>query len=70
MTFAGRAYRQLMTGLGVLLALAAAVLLTRLTLSWSRHFNVIRGSLSAHDLAELSTLPLTGERELDRSSPR
>jgi signal transduction histidine kinase len=68
MTFAGRAYRQLMTGLGVLLAtvLAAAVLLTRLTLSWSRHINGIRASLSAHDLAELPTLPLTGERELDQ----
>ena len=68
MTFAGRAYRQLMTGLGVLLAtvLAAAVLLTRLTLSWSRHINGIRSSLSAHDLAELPTLPLTGERELDQ----
>ena len=68
MTFAGRAYRQLMTGLGVLLAtvLVAAVLLTRLTLSWSRHINFIRSSLSAHDLAELPMLPLTGERELDQ----
>lgn len=68
MTFAGRAYRQLMTGLGVLLAtvLAAALLLTRLTLDWSRHINDIRASLSAHDLAELPTLPLTGERELDQ----
>jgi signal transduction histidine kinase len=57
-----------MTGLGVLLAtvLAAAILLTRLTLSWSRHINAIRASLSAHDLAELPTLPLTGERELDQ----
>jgi signal transduction histidine kinase len=68
MTFAGRAYRQLMTGLAVLLAtvLAAALLLTRLTLSWSRHINGIRASLSAHDLEELPTLPLTGERELDQ----
>jgi signal transduction histidine kinase len=68
MTFAGRAYWQLMTGLGVLLAtvLAAAILLTRLTLSWSRHINGIRSSLSAHDLAELPTIPLTGERELDQ----
>src|ERR1700691_2466768 len=68
MTFAGRAYRQLMTGLAVLLAtvLIAAVLLTRLTLSWSRHIKGIRASLSAHDLEELPTLPLTGERELDQ----
>jgi len=68
MTFAGRAYQQLMTGLAVLLAtvLAAAVLLTRLTLSWSRHISGIRTSLSAHDLAQLPTLALTGERELDQ----
>jgi signal transduction histidine kinase len=68
MTFAGQAYWQLMTGLGVLLVtvLAAALLLTRLTLNWSRHINSIRASLSAHDLAELPTLPLTGERELDQ----
>jgi signal transduction histidine kinase len=67
-TFAGRAYWQLMTGMAVLLAtvLAAAVLLTRLTLSWSRHINGIRASLSAHTLEELPTLPLTGERELDQ----
>ncbi|MBV9670144.1 MAG: hypothetical protein JOZ43_04235, partial [Acidobacteriales bacterium] len=67
MTFAGRAYGQLMLGLSVLLVtvLAAAVLLTRLTLTWSRHIRGIRSSLSAHDLAELPKLALTGERELD-----
>jgi signal transduction histidine kinase len=68
MTFAGLAYQQLMTGLVVLLAtvLTAAVLLTRLTLSWTRHISGIRASLSAHDLGELPTLALTGERELDQ----
>lgn len=67
-TFAGRAYGQLMTGLAVLLAtvLAAAVLLTRLTWSWTRHIGSIRSTLAAHDLAELPTLPPTGERELDQ----
>jgi signal transduction histidine kinase len=67
MTFAGRAYWQLMLGLGVLLAtvITAAVLLTRLTVSWSRHVRDIRSSLSTHDLAELPRLSLTGERELD-----
>ena len=67
-TFAGRAYGQLMTGLAVLLAtvLAAAVLLTRLTWSWTRHIGSIRSTLAAHDLSELPALPQTGERELDQ----
>lgn len=67
-TFAGRAYGQLMMGLAVLLAtvLTAAALLTRLTLSWTRHVGDIRSTLSEHDLAELPTLSLTGERELDQ----
>lgn len=68
MTFAGRSYWQLMAGLGVLFAtvLAAAVLLTRLTMTWSRHVWRIESSLKAHDIAELPRLSATGERELDR----
>jgi signal transduction histidine kinase len=67
-TFAGRSYRQLMTGLGILFlaVLAAAVLLTQLTASWSRHVGGIEKSLATYDMAALPTLPLTGERELDR----
>ncbi|MGB6175868.1 MAG: HAMP domain-containing sensor histidine kinase [Methylocella sp.] len=68
LTFAGRGYRQLMAGLGLLLAtvLAAAALLTRLTMTWSRHVSQIETALKAHDIAELPRLPATGERELDR----
>ena len=60
-TFAGRAYEQLMAGLAILLAtvLAATVLLTRLTLSWSRHVSRIETTLAAHDIAELPTLGAT-----------
>jgi signal transduction histidine kinase len=67
-TFAGRGYQQLMAGLGVLLAavLAAAVFLTRLTMTWSRHVSQIETALKAHDIGELPRLPATGERELDR----
>jgi signal transduction histidine kinase len=67
-TFAGRAYGQLMAGLAVLFAtvLAATALLTPLTLSWSRHVSRIEASLAAHDIADLPTLAVTGERELDR----
>jgi signal transduction histidine kinase len=68
MTFAGPAYRQLMLGMGVLLlaVLAAAALLVRLTVTWSRHVSRIESTLAAHDVGELPTLPVTGERELDR----
>ena len=57
-----------MAGLGVLLAtvLAAAALLMRLTMTWSRHVARIETALQGHDIAELPTLPATGERELDR----
>ena len=57
-----------MAGLGVLLAavLAAAALLMRLTMTWSRHIERIETALHGHDIAELPTLPATGERELDR----
>ncbi len=67
-TFAGRGYQQLMAGLGILFAtvFAAAVLLTRLTMKWSRHVSQIESALQAHDIAELPALPTTGERELDR----
>jgi hypothetical protein len=54
-TLAGSGYRLLMTGLGVLFAtvLAAAALLTRLTMTWSRHVAHIETALHAHDIAEL-----------------
>jgi len=67
-TFAGNSYWLLMAGLGVLLAsvLAAATLLTRLTLIWSRHVGHIEATLKSYDVAELPALPMTGERELDR----
>jgi signal transduction histidine kinase len=67
-TFAGRGYQQLMAGLGILFAtvVAAAVLLTRLTMKWSRHISQIESALQAHDIADLPPLPTTGERELDR----
>jgi signal transduction histidine kinase len=67
-TFAGSAYRQLMAGLAVLLAavLGAAVLLTRLTMTWSRHVARIEATLAAHELEDLPKLPSTGEHELDR----
>jgi signal transduction histidine kinase len=67
-TFAGRGYRQLMAGLRILFAsvFAAAGLLTRLTMTWSRHVAQIERALQAHDIANLPILPTTGERELDR----
>jgi signal transduction histidine kinase len=67
-TFAGRSYWLLMAGLAVLLAstLAAATLLTRLTLIWSRQVGRIETTLKAYDIADLPALPMTGERELDR----
>ena len=67
-TFAGTAYRQLMAGLAVLLASvgAAAVVLTPLTVRWSRHVGQIESALKTHDVAELPRLAPTGERELDR----
>lgn len=68
LTLAGSGYRLLMAGLGVLLAavLAAAALLMRLTMTWSRHVACIETTLQGHDIAELPTLSATGERELDR----
>ncbi|WP_322012956.1 HAMP domain-containing sensor histidine kinase [Paraburkholderia sp. J12] len=68
LTFAGRSYHQLMAGLGVLLVtvLAAAALLTHLTMTWSRHVSQIESALNAYDVADLPVLPATRERELDR----
>ncbi|WP_027796915.1 sensor histidine kinase [Paraburkholderia acidipaludis] len=68
LTFAGSSYHQLMAGLGVLLVmvLAAAALLTHLTMTWSRHVSQIESALNAYDVAELPVLPATRERELDR----
>ena len=68
LTFAGGSYQLLMAGLGVLFAtvLAAAAFLTPLTMNWSRHVAQIETALQTHDIAELPTLPATGERELDR----
>ncbi|RDU96644.1 sensor histidine kinase [Trinickia dinghuensis] len=67
-TFPSHSYYQLMAGLGVLLVtvLAAALLLTHLTMTWSRHVTRIEAALNAYDLAELPVLPATRERELDR----
>ncbi len=67
-TFAGDSYRLLMGGIGVLLVavLGAAALLTKLTLSWSRHVGRIEAALQAHEVSRLPILPVTGERELDR----
>jgi hypothetical protein len=67
-TFAGGSYLLLMAGIGVLLAavLGAATLLAQLMLSWSRHVGRIEAALRTHEVSRLPTLPMTGERELDR----
>jgi signal transduction histidine kinase len=67
-TFAGRSYRQLMAGLAILFStvLAAAALLTRLTITWSRHVAQIERTLQTREVAELPVLHATGELELDR----
>jgi signal transduction histidine kinase len=67
-TFAGRAYQQLMAGLGVLLAAVtiAALLLIRLTISWSGHVVRIEKALQTSDLVGLPPLEPTGEKELDQ----
>jgi hypothetical protein len=55
MTSAGRAYRQLMAGLAILLAavVAAVALPTRLAWTWSRNVSRIESTLAPHDIAEL-----------------
>lgn len=67
-TVAGSGYQLLVVGLAILFAtvLAAAALLTRLTVTWSRHIASIETALRDRDLAELPQVPATGERELDR----
>ena len=67
-TFAGRAYQQLMAGLAVLLAavVIATVLLIRLTVTWSRHVARIETSLRTSDDLRLPPIEATGEKELDQ----
>jgi signal transduction histidine kinase len=67
-TFAGRAYQQLMAGLGVLLAAVtvAAILLVRVTVNWSRHVGRIEKALQTNDLMRLPPIEATGEKELDQ----
>jgi len=66
-TFAGRAYWQLVAGLSVLLTavVVAAVLLVRLTVGWSRHVSRIERTLVS-DVALLPPIEPTGEKELDQ----
>jgi signal transduction histidine kinase len=67
-TFAGRAYEQVAAGLVILFVtvIAAAILLGHLASTWWRHVSRIEAALKTHDIAELPSLALTGERELDR----
>ena len=67
-TFAGRAYQQLMAGLGVLLAavMGATILLIRLTVAWSAHVVRIEKALEADDVIRLPPIEPTGEKELDQ----
>lgn len=67
-TFAGRAYQQLMAGLGVLLAtvLGAAILVVRITVAWSRHVARIEKSLHTNGAQRLPVIEATGEKELDQ----
>jgi signal transduction histidine kinase len=66
--FAGRAYKQLMAGLAVLLltVLAATLFLTRLMITWSRHVARLECEISSDHATQLPELAPTGERELDR----
>ena len=67
-TFAGRAYQQLMAGLGVLLlaVMVATILLIRLTVTWSHHVVRIEKALQADDVVRLPPIEPTGEKELDQ----
>jgi signal transduction histidine kinase len=67
-TFAGRAYQQLMAGLIVLLAavMGATILLIRLTVTWSAHVVRIEKALAADDVIRLPPIEPTGEKELDQ----
>jgi signal transduction histidine kinase len=67
-TFAGRAYQQLMAGLSVLLAavIVATILLVRLTVTWSQHVARIERTLHTNDVMRLPLIEATGEKELDQ----
>jgi len=67
-TFSGRAYQQLMAGLGVLLAavLVATIWLIRFTVTWSGHVVRIERALQANDTQRLPPIEPTGEKELDQ----
>ena len=67
-TFTGRAYQQLMAGLGVLLTavMVATILAARLTVTWSRHVRRIEEALQSNDVMRLPPIEATGERELDQ----
>jgi signal transduction histidine kinase len=67
-TFSGRAYQQLMAGLGVLLAavLVATIGLIRFTVTWSGHVVRIEQALQANDVQRLPPIEPTGEKELDQ----
>ncbi len=66
----GRAYNQLLTGLGVLAltVLGSAIWLGIILYSWSRRIMRLEAALGSHQAgqADLPALPTTGERELDR----
>jgi signal transduction histidine kinase len=61
-------YRRLVTGLGVLsvTVLGSAIWLGLVLLGWSRRIGEIEVALRGTTAGLLPTLPLTGERELDR----
>jgi signal transduction histidine kinase len=69
-TAEGPAYKQLLTGLAVLVLtiFGSALWLARVLISWSRKIALIEDSLGRgkSGLVDLPTLPRTGEQELDR----
>jgi len=67
-TFSGRAYQQLMAGLGVLLAavMVATLWLIGFTVTWSGHVVRIEQALQANDVLRLPPINPTGEKELDQ----
>ncbi|WP_354242740.1 HAMP domain-containing sensor histidine kinase [Bradyrhizobium sp. LA2.1] len=69
-TAEGPAYKQLLTGLAVLVLtiFGSALWLARVLISWSRKIALIEDTLGRgkSGLVDLPTLPRTGEQELDR----
>lgn len=67
-TGAGRAYNQLLVGLGllVLLVVGSALWLGWLIFGWSRRIGRLERALRFHEAEDLPALDKTGERELDR----